>query len=73
MSSLFAAFSLLFRHCIEHEVLGLGVCWVVRKFVRTCALCDWCLLRCLNTSLNTDGRPEASSSRPDSHNGNRIC
>jgi hypothetical protein len=29
--------------------------------VRTCVLCGWCLLRCLDTSSNTGGRPDASS------------
>jgi hypothetical protein len=68
LSSLFTAFSLLFGHCIEHELLGLVVHWAVRTPVY-----DWCLLRCSNTSLNTDGHPDASSGRLDGLNGNRLA
>jgi hypothetical protein len=73
LSSLFTAFSLLFRLLIEQELSGLGVRWVVRTSVRTCVLCDWCLLKCLNTSSNTGGRPDASSGRSDGHNRNCLC
>jgi hypothetical protein len=41
--------------------------------MRTCALYDWCLLRCSDTSLNTSGRSDASSGRPEDHNGNRLA
>jgi hypothetical protein len=67
LSSLFATLSLLFGHYIKHELLGLGVCWAVRTSVQTGALCDLCLLRCSDTSLNTGERPDTFSSRPDGH------
>jgi glucan phosphoethanolaminetransferase (alkaline phosphatase superfamily) len=41
--------------------------------VRTCALCDWCLLKCSDTSSNTGWRPDTSSFSRTFYLFLRIC